>query len=160
MRIDDDSIDKELPAKTANYFWQALKNRDVKEVFDLLSAESKGFLIGYLHCLGVINARAGAIQQQLEAEEVQAVLKSLLDDHVKKLPLDHVVINQPIYSETGVHAACKMISKETYEQYSKVVFLKPTGIEAYLLPMVCEIVEFADQLKFQWRVDWIHFFDK
>lgn len=147
----------DTPCQVAGFFWKALRDRDFKIAFELLSAENKGFILSALHSAGVIKVGDGTAYQQLRSEKVQNILKGMLDEYVESLPLEYAPTNKARYHD-GIHATCKLIPEEKYE---KVVFIKPTELEEepLLLPMILELFS-TEPLELRWRVDFFRICDK
>ena len=156
--VTEGTLEGDRPAQTALLLWEAFKNRDIKKILTYSSTESKGFLAGYLHSLKAIDAAYGDLQEQLQSEEILEVIQELIEPMLN-IALDYVPIAQPIYSGDGLRADVKLLSKDDWERYKNVTFVRPTTLPMLTLPMVLEMVAFTyDNIKYRWRLDWLRLY--
>jgi hypothetical protein len=154
MKLED--IDP--PCLVAGGFWIALKARDFIEAFKYLSAENKGFILGWLHYADVIDINdEQPICRQLESERAKEALAKALNIFVEGLSLDYAPTNKAVYSEDGLFAICKMLPKK----YENITFIKPTVIKEkmFYVPLVLELVTLFPAAG-HWRVDFFKLSDK
>lgn len=150
--------DIDAPCLVVRAFWDALKARDYITAFQFLSAENKGFILGWLHYSDVIDIHdEQPICRQLESKRAKKTLAKALNNFVEGLSLDYAPTNKAIYSEDGLCANCKMLP----EKYENVSFIRTTILKEkmFYVPLVLEIAGLLPATVC-WRVDFFELSDK
>ncbi|NLF46141.1 MAG: hypothetical protein GX581_08695 [Syntrophomonadaceae bacterium] len=150
--------DIDAPCLVVRGFWSALKARDYITAFQFLSAENKGFILGWLHYADVIDINdEQPICHQLESERAKEALKRAINQFVEGLPLDYAPTSKAIYYDDGVRSDCKMLP----ERYENVVAIRTTQLEgeSFKLSLVLELVTLFPAAG-HWRVDFFKLSDK
>lgn len=148
-----------LQVDLAMSFLEAIKNRNGEQFWDTLSAESRGYWLGYLEGRGQININKVVDPSREDIRkglsDILISLNGILERVYGKGVLDHLGFSQTILKkDDGLHVAVKALPGHETE----VIYIAPTQLVTMLVPLNLEISAKTDEgHQAVWRVDYIEF---
>lgn len=140
-------------------FLEAIKNRTGEQFWDTLSAESRGYWLGYFNGRGQININKVVDPSREEIGNcLSGVLESIndiLENMYGQGVLDHLGFSHRILKkDDDLHIAVKALPGHETE----VIYIAPTQVIVILVPLILEITAKTDEgHRADWKVDYIEF---